>query len=126
MRGRQSHQRGDVQLRVAGGADSGQASTTGDLRRGGRGAGRHGAAFAGLYAGTGRPSIPPERVLKALLLQAFYSIRSECQFVETGRLQLPAAATIVFHASYDISAFVRIVFSASAHLCNSFSNVLAL
>jgi transposase len=40
------------------------------------------AAFAGLYASTGRPSIPPERVLKALLLQAFYSIRSERQLAE--------------------------------------------
>ena len=39
-------------------------------------------AFAGLYASTGRPSIPPEQVLKALLLQAFYSIRSERQLAE--------------------------------------------
>jgi len=39
-------------------------------------------AFAGLYASTGRPSIPPEQVLKALLLQAFYSIRSERQLTE--------------------------------------------
>jgi transposase len=29
--------------------------------------------FAALYAATGRPSVPPERVLKALLLQAFYT-----------------------------------------------------
>ncbi|PWC86876.1 transposase [Azospirillum sp. Sp 7] len=41
-----------------------------------------GAAFAGLYASTGRPPIPPEQVLKALLLQAFYSIRSERQLAE--------------------------------------------
>jgi transposase len=33
--------------------------------------------FDGLYATTGRPSIPPERLLRALLLQIFYSIRSE-------------------------------------------------
>ena len=39
-------------------------------------------AFAGLYASTGRPSIPPEQVLKALLLQAFYTIRSERQLAE--------------------------------------------
>lgn len=38
-------------------------------------------AFAGLYASTGRPSIPREQVLKALL-QAFYSIRSERQLAE--------------------------------------------
>ncbi|WP_442900346.1 transposase, partial [Geoalkalibacter sp.] len=29
-----------------------------------------------LYSHTGRPSIPPEQLLKALLLQAFYSVRS--------------------------------------------------
>jgi transposase len=38
--------------------------------------------FAGLYARVGRPSIPPEQLLRALLLQAFYSIRSERQLME--------------------------------------------
>jgi len=38
--------------------------------------------FAALYAETGRPSIPPEHLLKALLLQALYSIRSNRQLVE--------------------------------------------
>ena len=38
--------------------------------------------FAGLYARLGRPSIPPEQLLRALLLQAFYSIRSERQLME--------------------------------------------
>jgi hypothetical protein len=33
--------------------------------------------FEKLYAKVGRPSIPPERLLRALLLQAFYSVRSE-------------------------------------------------
>src|SRR5689334_6970963 len=33
--------------------------------------------FEGLYAQTGRPSIPPERLLRAVLLQMFYSVRSE-------------------------------------------------
>jgi transposase len=33
--------------------------------------------FETAYARTGRPSVPPERLLKALLLQALYSIRSE-------------------------------------------------
>ena len=32
--------------------------------------------FAAMYSHTGRPSVPPEKLLKALLLQAFYSIRS--------------------------------------------------
>jgi transposase len=38
--------------------------------------------FSALYAATGRPSIAPERLLRALLLQAFYSVRSERQLVE--------------------------------------------
>ena len=38
--------------------------------------------FEASYSHTGRPSIPPERLLRALLLQAFYSIRSERQLME--------------------------------------------
>ena len=38
--------------------------------------------FERLYAKFGRPSIPPERLLRALLLQAFYSVRSETQLME--------------------------------------------
>ena len=38
--------------------------------------------FAKIYATSGRPSIPPERLLRALLLQAFYTIRSETQLME--------------------------------------------
>ena len=40
------------------------------------------AAFEELYSRTGRPGIAPERLLRALLLQAFYSIRSERQLME--------------------------------------------
>lgn len=38
--------------------------------------------FEALYAKAGRPSIPPEKLLRALLLQAFYTIRSERQLME--------------------------------------------
>ena len=39
--------------------------------------------FAALYPPRlGRPSIPPERLLRAMLLQAFYGIRSERQLME--------------------------------------------
>ena len=38
--------------------------------------------FATLYSRVGRPSIAPERLLRAMLLQAFYSIRSERQLME--------------------------------------------
>ena len=40
------------------------------------------AAFDELYSASGRPSIAPEYVLRALLLQAFYSVRSVRQLVE--------------------------------------------
>ena len=40
------------------------------------------AEFSSRYADTGRPSIPPEQLLRALLLQVMYSIRSERQLVE--------------------------------------------
>lgn len=39
-------------------------------------------AFAAAYSDTGRPSVPPERLLKALLLMSLYSIRSERQLCE--------------------------------------------
>src|SRR5215203_2020859 len=38
--------------------------------------------FGTLYVTFGRPSIPPERLLRALLLQALYTIRSERQLME--------------------------------------------
>jgi transposase len=43
------------------------------------------ASFAQAYSRTGRPSVPPERLLKAMLLMAMYSIRSERQLCD--RLQ---------------------------------------
>ncbi len=41
-----------------------------------------GPQFRELYSHTGRPSIPPERLLRALLLQVLYSIRSERMLIE--------------------------------------------
>jgi transposase len=38
--------------------------------------------FDKLYARDGRPSIPPERLLRALVLQALYTVRSERQLME--------------------------------------------
>jgi transposase len=38
--------------------------------------------FSKLYSHTGRPSIPPEYLLKASLLQAFFTVRSERQLME--------------------------------------------
>ena len=38
--------------------------------------------FDGMYATTGRPSVPPERLLRAALLQIFYTVRSERMLME--------------------------------------------
>ena len=38
--------------------------------------------FTRLYARVGRPSIPPEQLLRALLLQVLYTVRSERQLME--------------------------------------------
>ena len=40
------------------------------------------AVVAGLYPEVGRPSIPPENMMRALLLQVLYSVRSERQLME--------------------------------------------
>ena len=44
--------------------------------------GRMNGRFEALYSGTGRPSIAPEMLLRAILLQAFFSVRSERQLME--------------------------------------------
>ena len=44
--------------------------------------------FDTMYSTEGRPSIPPEHLLKASLLIALYSIRSERQFCERLRYDL--------------------------------------
>src|SRR4051794_30642514 len=51
-------------------------------RRAGRILAGMSARFAAAYSRTGRPSVPPERLLKALLLMALYSVRSERQLCE--------------------------------------------
>lgn len=38
--------------------------------------------FNTIYADTGRASIPPEKLIRAALLQIFYTVRSERQLVE--------------------------------------------
>lgn len=44
--------------------------------------------FDGMYAKCGRPSIPPERLLKAMLVIALFSVRSEEQFCEQLRYNM--------------------------------------
>ena len=49
--------------------------------------------FEAMYATTGRPSIPPEHLLRALLLQVLYSVRSERMLMEQLRVQ-PAVSVV--------------------------------
>jgi len=50
--------------------------------------GRLNGLFNAIYADTGRESIAPEKLMRALLLQVFYSIRSERQLMEQMRYNL--------------------------------------
>src|ERR1700692_322216 len=65
--------------------------------------------FSVLYAPIGRPSIPPEKLLRAMLLQAFYSIRSERQLME--RLEFDLLFRWVVGLGLDDAAWDPSVFS---------------
>src|SRR5262245_27133699 len=73
---------GDVQLHLARSPSAAGPPAPGDPAPGGRGAGRVVAAVRNLYSGIGRPSIPPEKLLRAQLLRVLYSVRSERQLME--------------------------------------------
>lgn len=51
--------------------------------------------FDGLYSAIGRPSIPPERLLLALILQYLYGIRSERLLMEQLNYKLQPAVPLV-------------------------------
>src|ERR1035437_8821670 len=72
----------DVQLFDLGTADTGRSSGTSDSRSSGSCSGSDGPEFEKLYSSTGRPSIAPERLLRATLLMILFSIRSERQLME--------------------------------------------
>jgi hypothetical protein len=66
--------------------------------------------FAALYSPSGRPSIPPEKLLQAMLLQAFYSIRSEQLLMERPEYDLLFrwfVEIVVDHAAWDHSVFPK-------------------
>ena len=65
--------------------------------------------FAALYSPIGRPSIPPEKLLRAMLLQAFYSIRSERQLME--RLEFDLLFRWFVGIGVDDAAWDHSVFS---------------
>jgi transposase len=68
------------------------------------------STFDAMYAEDGRPSIPPEHLLKSCLLMALYSIRSERQFCE--RLQYDLLfkwflGLNVSESAFDHSSFAK-------------------
>jgi transposase len=66
--------------------------------------------FEGMYSTTGRPSIPPEVLLKSCLLIALYSIRSERQFCEQLGYNLLFRwflGQTINDAPYDASVFAK-------------------
>lgn len=65
--------------------------------------------FDEMYADEGRPSIPPEHLLQACLLMAFYSIRSERQFCE--RLQYDLLFKWFLDLNVDDPAFDQSTFA---------------
>src|SRR6516164_6514302 len=67
------------------------------------------ADFSELYSGMGRPSISPEMLLRAMLLQAFYSIRSERQLME--RLEFDLLFRWFVGIGVDDAAWDHSVFS---------------
>ena len=74
--------------------------------------------FSKLYSRIGRPSIAPERLLRAMLLQMLYSIRSERQLVERLEydISLPTKAPKARHSDFpeaEISTSASITISPS-------------
>jgi transposase len=69
------------------------------------------AQFDAVYAAGGRPSIPPERLFRALLLQALYSIRSERALME--RLDFDLLFRWFVGLGIDEKVWERTVFSAN-------------
>src|SRR5512141_1463870 len=65
--------------------------------------------FEAMYGSTGRPSIPPERLLKSTLLMAFYSVRSERLFCE--QLDYNLLFRWFLDMSMDEESFVPTVFT---------------
>jgi len=65
--------------------------------------------FSALYSPIGRPSIAPEKLVRAMLLQAFYSIRSERQLME--RLEFDLLFRWFVGIGVDDAAWDHSVFS---------------
>jgi transposase len=79
--------------------------------------------FDASYSEVGRPSIPPERILRALLLQAFYTIRSERLLMEEPDYNL-RRITLGADKAYDTRDFVNTVreLGATPHVAQNNTN----
>ena len=73
------------------------------------------AAFEAMYSPIGRPSIPPEKLLRASLLQAFYTIRSERQLME--RLDFDLMFRWFVGLGIDDEVWDHSVFSETVIVC---------
>ena len=69
-----------------------------------------------MYAPLGRPSIAPKRLLRASLLQAFYTIRSERQLME--RLQFDLLYRWFVGLGIDDAVWDHSVFSKNGIVCS--------
>ena len=67
------------------------------------------STFDQMYAKDGRPSIPPERLLKASLLIAVYTVRSERAFCE----ELPY--NLLFRRFLDMDSTARTPWTSHRH-----------
>jgi transposase len=65
--------------------------------------------FDAMYARTGRPSAPPEHLLKATVLMSLYSIRSVCQFC--GQLRYDLLFKFFLDLNVDDEGFDHSTFS---------------
>jgi transposase len=75
-------------------------------------------SFGKLYSSAGRPSIPPEQLLSALLLQVFYGIRSERQLME----QLDYNLLYRWFPSSGETSYSRIFSRGHLSMCKALHN----
>lgn len=75
-----------------------------------RALGRMNAEFAKLYSSTGRPGIPPEQILRALLLELLYGYRSERRLMQELRYNLALRWFVGLRMSqeaWDVTVFTK-------------------
>ncbi len=80
--GRGSSAERNVQLHIGGKAGTGKPSAACNSGDGDAALRNMGPQFETMYAKVGRPSIAPEKLLRALLLQVLYTVRSERMLME--------------------------------------------